>query len=252
MDRLRVFLTGATGRVGRVLVPAFREVYALRTLHRRPPEDDATAVLGDLQEPERLRALMEGFEVVVHLAAVSHEAPFVEEIVPANVVGAYNVFRAAHDAGARRIVFASTCHLVQFRQPEHTILTTDPYRPVTTYGVSKAFGEVLGRYYHDKFGMEFVAVRIGWLLPYDDPELRTSAPKRGIWLSPRDAVALFRLAVERPGVGYTVVFGISATDREVVSLGAAREALGYEPADDVVKLYGPFGCAQGRPGPQAV
>jgi uronate dehydrogenase len=239
MGRLRVFLTGATGRVGRVLVPAFREVYDLRTLHRRPPADCADAVLGDLQDRDRLSALMEGYDVVVHLAAVSHEAPFVEEIVPVNIVGAYNVVEAAHQAGVRRIVFASTCHVVQFRQSQRTIAAAEPYRPETIYGVSKAFGEVLGRYYHEQFGMEFVAIRIGWLLLYDDPELRTSAFKRGIWLSPRDAVSLFRLAIERPGVGYAVVFGTSTTDREVVSLRTAREALGYEPADDVVGLYGP-------------
>jgi len=239
MGRLRVFLTGATGRVGRVLVPAFREVYELRTLHRRPPADGADAVLGDLQDRDRLRALMEGFGVVVHLAAVSHEAPFVEEVVPANIVGAYNVFQAAQQAGVGRIVFASTCHVVQFRRSQRTIAAAEAYRPETIYGVSKAFGEVLGRYYYEQFGMEFVAIRIGWLLPYDDPELRTSAFKRGIWLSPRDAVSLFRLAIERPGVGYAVVFGTSTTDREVVSLRTAREALGYEPADNVVGLYGP-------------
>jgi uronate dehydrogenase len=239
MGRLRVFLTGGTGRVGRVLVPAFREAYDLRTLHRRPAPDDPDAVTGDLQDREKLKALMEGFDVVVHLAAVSREAPFVEEILPTNIVGAYNVFQAAQEARVRRIVFASTCHVAQFRQSHHTIAATEPYRPETIYGVSKAFGEVLGRYYHDQFGMEFIAIRIGWLLPYDEPELRTSAFKRGIWLSPRDAVALFRLAIEKPGVGYAVVFGTSTTDREVLSLRAAREALGYEPADDVARLYGP-------------
>ena len=50
MPRLKVFLTGATGRVGRVLVPAFREHYELRTLHRRPAPEDPTAVLGDLSD----------------------------------------------------------------------------------------------------------------------------------------------------------------------------------------------------------
>ncbi len=45
-SRLKVFLTGASGKVGRVLAPAFRGLYELRTLYRRPAPDDPTAVLG--------------------------------------------------------------------------------------------------------------------------------------------------------------------------------------------------------------
>jgi len=238
MPRLKVFLTGATGRVGRVLVPAFRECYELSTLHRRPAPDDPTAVPGDLSDRVRLAAQMAGCDVVVHLAAVSREAPFVEEIVPANIVGTYNVFQAALEAGVKRIVYASSCHVGRFKTGRHTIDARDPYEPETIYGVSKAFGEVLGRYYHDHHGLKFVAIRIGWLLPYDDPELRTRESKRRIWLSPRDGVALFRLAIEKPGVGFAIVSGTSITSEEILSLRSARESLGYDPQDDVVALYG--------------
>jgi nucleoside-diphosphate-sugar epimerase len=151
----------------------------------------------------------------------------------------YNVFEAAREAGVRRIVYASSCHVVRFRTTQRTFEVPDPFEPETTYGVSKAFGEVLGRYYHDLLGMEFVAIRIGWLVPYDDPELRSGGLKRRIWLSPRDAVSLFRLAVEKPGIGYAVVFGTSVTSPEVLSLRSAREVLGYQPEDDVSALYGP-------------
>jgi len=170
---------------------------------------------------------------------VSKEAPFAEEIVPSNIVGVYNTFEAAREAGVRRIVYASSCHVVGFRATQQTFEVADPFQPETTYGASKAFGEVLGRYYHDHHDLEFVAIRIGWLIPYDDPDLRTSGLKRRIWLSPRDAVSLFRLAIEKPEVGYAVVFGTSITSQEILSLRSARDALGYEPQDDVVALYGP-------------
>ena len=239
MPKLTVFLTGASGKVGRVLAPALRDAYQLRTLRRRPSTDDPEALLGDLQDRGRLRSQMEGAQVVVHLAAVSGEAAFAQEITPANIVGVYNVLQAAQEAGVRRVVFASSCHTFQFRRSQQVIEADGPYRPETLYGASKVFGEVLGRYYHEMFGMEFIAVRIGWLLPYEDPELRTSAFKRGIWLSPRDAVALFRLAIERPGIGYATVFATSKTAREVVNLRAASEILGYQPEDGVLELYGP-------------
>jgi uronate dehydrogenase len=234
---MTVFLTGASGNLGRAVVGSLRNCDELRTLRRRPAPEDPNAIIGDLQNRAKLRCWLAGVDVLVHLAAVSNEAPFVEQIVPANIVGAYNIFQAAHEAGVRRIVFASSCHTVPFRHAEAVIDVDDPYRPETTYGVSKAFGEVLGRYYHEWFGVEFVAIRIGWLLPNDDPELHTSALKRGIWLSPRDAIALLRLAIEKPGVGYAVVFGTSLTSPEVVSLRAARERLGYEPQDSVAARY---------------
>jgi len=238
MVNLHVFLTGPSGRVGRVLVPAFRGRYNLKTLHRRPAPDDATAMLGDLSDRSRLTTLMAGCHVLVHLAAISREAPFAEEIVPANIIGVYNVFQAALEAGVRRIVYASSCHVGRFKTGRHIIDPANPYEPETIYGVSKAFGEVLGRYYHDHHGLEFVAIRIGWLLPYDDPELRTREGKRRIWLSHRDGIALFRLAIEKPGVGFAIVSGTSITSQEILSLRSARASLGYEPQDDVLALYG--------------
>jgi uronate dehydrogenase len=239
MSRLKVFLTGATGRVGRVFAPAFRELYQLRSLYRRPAPDDPTAVLGDLHDADKLRSAMDGFDVLVHLAAMSWNAPFVAELVPANIIGAYNIFDAAKEAGVRRIVYASTCHVVHVKTATHTIDADAPLQPDSLYGATKAFGEVLGRFYHDRFGIEFVAIRIGWLLPYDDPELRTNDFKRRTWLSHRDGIALFRLAIEKPDVGFAVVHGTSITAEEILGLRSARDLLGYDPHDDVVALYGP-------------
>jgi len=146
---------------------------------------------------------------------------------------------AAKEAGVRRIVYASTCHVVHVKTATHAIDADDPLQPDSMYGASKAFGEVLGRFYHDRFGIEFAAIRIGWLLPYDDPELRTNDFKRRIWLSHRDGIALFRLAIEKPGIGCAVVHGTSLTSEEILSLRSARDLLGYHPQDDVVALYGP-------------
>jgi nucleoside-diphosphate-sugar epimerase len=95
----------------------------------------------------------------------------------------------------------------------------------------------MGRWYHDKHGMEFVGIRIGWFHPYDSPALRENEGARSIWFSPRDAVQLFRRAIETPNVGYALVFGTSITEVERLSLKTAREILGYEPEDDVTKLY---------------
>jgi uronate dehydrogenase len=237
MAKRKVLLTGAGGRIGPHLVPAFQEQYDLRTFDLRPVPGDPDTILGDLQDFAALRRAMEGIEVVVHLAATSDEAPFLEKLVPNNIVGLYNTYQAAHEAGVRRIVFASTCQTISAYPRDQRVEITDPVRPSTMYGATKVFGEVLGRWYHDRRGMEFVGIRIGAFQPYDSKGLRRpGSGARALWLSPRDAVRLFRRAIEKEGVGYVLVFGTSITERERMSLRPARELLDFEPEDNVADI----------------
>src|SRR5687767_11394918 len=97
--QLKVLLTGAGGRISAHIVGPFREVYDLRTLDLRPVPDDPNAITADLQDFEALKRAMEGRDVVVHLAAVSDEAPFLEKLVPHNIIGLYNTYQAAQEAG---------------------------------------------------------------------------------------------------------------------------------------------------------
>ncbi len=235
MSKLNVLVTGVSGRIGPHVVGPFRECYTLRMFDRRGDASQPDLIIVELLDFDALKRAMQGIDVVLHLAATSDERPFIEELVPNNIVGLYNVFQAAHETGVRRIVFASTCQTVLKYPHDRTVEITDPVRPCSIYGATKVFGEVLGRFYHDQHGMEFVGIRIGAFGVGTPEHLRRSAMFRHLWLSPRDAVKLFRCAIEKPGVGYAVVFGTSRTEREYLSLTAARELLGFEPDDDVMK-----------------
>lgn len=245
-NRLKVLITGVSGRVGPHLFDGFKDHYDLRTFDRRPFSGDPACFLGDLTDRASLDRAMEGREVVVHLAATPDEAPFVEDLVPNNVIGLYNTFEAAREAGVRRFVFASTIQTISCYPRETTVQITDPPRPVTLYGVTKVLGETMGRWYHDKHGMEFVGVRIGWFQPYDSPVLREKEGIRNSWLSPDDAVSIFRAAVEKPGLGYTLVMASSVTVHEFMSRAPAREALGYEAKDNVRDYIGETEKRSGR------
>lgn len=236
MSKPTVLLTGSGGRIGKHVVPALKQVWDLRTMDHRSVEWDPAARVCGLDNIAKLTELMVGCQAVIHMAATSDEAPFAEQLVPNNVVGLYNVFEASRAAGVRRMVFASTCQAVLAGRRDKPIRAEEPHRPVTLYGATKAMGEVMGRYYHDKHGLEFIAIRIGWFQPYDSELVRKKGGARGIWLSPRDAVKLLRCSVEKPGVGYAVVHGTSITEREVLGLQEAREALGYVPDDDVKSI----------------
>ena len=233
--RLNVLLTGSSGVIGKHLVESFARRYRLVTFDRSPAQNRQVDILGDLCDFRALKAAMKGIDVLVHLAATSDEASFTKELLPNNILGVYNTFQAAHEAGIRRIVFASSCQTVTMYTRDERIEISQPVRPGSVYGVTKVFGEVLGRYYHDRFGIEFAGLRLGAFASYNDPDLQRPSWLWRLWLSPRDAVSLFRCAIEKHKIGYSLVFGTSRTKPEVLALKPAKERLGFIPQDDVAK-----------------
>ena len=180
----------------------------------------------------------------MHLAGISSEAPFAD-VLGANIDGTYQVFDAARRAGVRRVVFASSNHAVGFT-PRTRLATVDlPPRPDTYYGVSKVFGEALGRLYVDRYGMQVVCLRIGsW---QDRPE----TPRHlSTWLSPSDGIRLLHAALTAPDVEFAVVYGTSANTRGWWDLRPAR-ALGYRPVDDAEDYAAAVLAEHGEPDPAA-
>jgi uronate dehydrogenase len=212
-------ITGAAGLIGSILR---RELTGeLRLLDIRPAEGCAVVDLRDLAAVERA---FDGVECVIHLGALSTEAPF-DEILEHNIRATYNVFEAARRCGVRRVVSASTNHVIGM-YPRSARLGVDvAVRPDTYYGVSKAFGEALGRLYAEKWGLEVACIRIGSVL-----ERPTTVRHLSTWLSPRDAVALFRACLAAP-LRFVIVYGVSRTSRGWWDMRPAQ-ALGYTPVDD--------------------
>ncbi len=228
---LKVLLTGPSGRLGPHLVGPFRDCYDLATFDlKHAPEPQS--FVGDLSEIEPLRVAMRGVDVVVHLAATSDEAPFIEKLLDPNVVGIYNVLEAARLENVRRIVFASSVQAVGFnrRGESETMNVVSLPRPNSMYGVTKVWGETLGRYYHDKHDLEFIALRLGAFEPYDSPNLRHRGYQE-IWLSPRDAVGVFRAAIEKEGIGYAILNATSKTRVEHMELQPTLDVLGWKPQE---------------------
>lgn len=227
---MTVLLTGAAGGIGTMLcerLPGYGHV--LRAFDRVPVPGVADTVTADLADDGALRAALRGCEAVVHLAGIPVESSF-ENILRTNVEGTYRLYEAARAEGVRRVVYASSNHAVGFtpRPPDGSgaVPAATPHRPDTFYGLSKCFGEDLGRLYRDRHGIETVALRIGSC--YDrPPDVRSLST----WLSPGDCGRLVHAALTAPDVGHTVVYGSSANTRIWWDLSGAR-ALGYEPADD--------------------
>jgi len=116
------------------------------------------------------------------------------------------------------------------------LVTADmPARPDGLYAVSKIFGEALGKYYAEAYGME-VVVRLGTVGREDRPG--RDARSFVSWLSHRDLAHLTERATEAPGVTYEIAFGASDNTWKIYDTLHARKALGYAPRDNAERFRG--------------
>jgi nucleoside-diphosphate-sugar epimerase len=231
-DRL-LAITGGAGRIATAIRPFLRERYRLRLADVRgatdllPTEEFVEADVSDLATAERV---CDGAQAVVHLAADPSTAGTWETVRRLNIEATYNVFEAARRHGVNKVVFASTNHVMGFYYLEQDwpIGTDTPIRPDSLYGVSKAFGEALARYYADAFGMSMICIRIGWFTTRtpNHPQLNS------LWISPRDIAQLIGLALETER-RFGIYNGTSNNPQRHWDLQSARDELGYAPQDDV-------------------
>jgi uronate dehydrogenase len=222
-----VLITGAAGGIGRMIRPLLRGVYPtirLSDIVELAPEAGEEFVKADLTDIGALERLCAGVDGVIHLGASAVEDAWAP-ILNNNLIGCYNLFEAARRQRVKRIVFATTNHVVGFYRRQRTIDHTVMPRPDSRYGVSKAFGEALGRMYADKYGLAVFNIRIGNVdrRPVDRRRL-------SIWISPRDLVQLMRIGLEHPEIHFEVVYGVSANARAWHD-NANAYRLGYAPAD---------------------
>ena len=242
----RILITGAAGEIGRALHAGLRGRYALLRLldvrEIRNLDAGEESVVANLVEPEAARAATRGIDCVVHLAGVPREAPW-EQILPNNIVASYNLFEAARANGVKRVIFASSNHVVGFYRAGRTVGVSEPPRPDSRYGVSKVFGEALGRLYADKHGLSVACLRIGSFRerPRNARQLRT-------WISHRDTVQLVQRCIDAPRFHFIVVYGVSANTRNRWRDDAAR-LIGYRPEDDAERYAGEIAAITDPPGP---
>ncbi len=225
----KLVLTGAGGRLGSYLREPLTKL--CDELVSTDILDDIgqtyageTYVKADLGDLAAMEEILKGADQVVHFGAIGDEAPW-ENILHSNIIGAYNIWEAAHRNGVKRVVYASSIHAVGMYPKTQFIGTDVPHRPDTYYGLAKCFAEDLGSLYWDKRGIESVCLRI---LSAAQP---TNPRAIGSHLSYDDLVHLVERAIDTPITGFTIIYGVSNNDRAPVDNHLAS-FLGYRPKDN--------------------
>jgi uronate dehydrogenase len=221
-------MTGAAGNIGRhlraTLGDAFDELILLDIEKVKPTAPHERSMQVDLRDAEALRQALDGLDGVIHLGGIADEADF-HDLVDVNIIGIYNLLKAARMGGVWKVVCASSNRLTGFYPTNHLVSPNNPFRPDGLYGVSKAAAETLCRLYSDKFGLQVACLRIGSF----EPEPSTSRELH-TWLSPHDCEQAFRAAITS-AYDFTTFYAVSANAQLWWDL-APGLAVGFAPCDD--------------------
>lgn len=242
----KVLITGASGLIGGLVIAGLSDKYEFSGFSRRPvagiPHTQA-----DISDIEALRRASKGMDMVLHLAAETQDFDDWDRVMDITIGGTLAMYRAAQEAGVRRVVFMSTgstmCGYEWFegspygalaanaydRLPSGTRMIDylDPPRPDSFYGVGKLFGENTGRLFSDRYGISVLCIRLGAVLASDKPEMVRHFPG---YLAQADAVQMVDRCLGAPdSIRFDIFDAISDNSRRWRDTSHAKEVLGWTP-----------------------
>lgn len=239
MGKKRVGITGAAGVIGTILRRGLAGGYGLvlfdqKNIAAAPGEK---SVVVDFGKREQLKGLFAGLDALVHLAGDPRPNAPRQATHRNNFLATSFVFDEARESRVPKVVFASSNFYHEgdigkaLRDAGGPLIALDRApTPQCLYGESKVFGEQLGRHL-SHLGAQFVALRIGWAVPEDDPARYGGAYMRAVYCSHGDLVRAFSRALEVES-DWLAAFAVSRNRRGVFDLAETENKLGFSPIDD--------------------
>lgn len=235
----RVGITGSAGNIGSTLQKGLCDKYDLCLYDMRDARPVCKAFFKKIDFAQRgqLDGVFNGLDALIHLAGNPHPDAPRAQTYRNNFEATSYVFEEARKAGVRKIVYASSnfyheaaiAQILDGSMRQKITLDMAP-SPISLYGESKVYGESLGRHLA-YLGMQFVALRIGWTVPQDDPSLYGGAYMRAVFCSKRDLVTAFDRALQVQTT-FMPAFVTSNNTHNVFDLAETKRTLGFEPQDN--------------------
>lgn len=236
--RRKVLVTGAAGNIGSYFAANSHLKYALTLMVHEQDEEAkeleqyGEVVKGDITDLDGMKTMCQGMDTVVHLAADPSPSATWDSLRELNINGTYNTFVAAKAAGCRRVIYASSIHAVSGYPADVQVKTSEPVNPGDLYGVSKCFGEALGRYMAEQENLSVIAIRIGGFQPLESVHKESGVGLLDAWVSQRDLNQLIDKCIDAESIKFAILHGLSDNRFKRLDISDARELVGYAPQDD--------------------
>lgn len=272
---MSIIITGGCGLIGanlaRIMVEKGREVVTFDITSAQALPDDlapkVTHVQGDITNfSEVLNAFRDhGVKEVFHLAATlsapSEANPW--RAYKINSGGTYHALEAARICGVGKFVFSSSMGAYGMGH-DGDISDETIQQPTIIYGVTKVFGELLGRYYHRKFGIDFRGVRLpqivgpgvtsGGFGQYNPGMIEAAAQglPYEVWVPGDTVLPLMYIKDAIRSLAEIYEADASAIETRVYNLGQITPSPTAAELADIVKGFFPGAQTSFKPDPQAV
>ena len=213
---MKIIITGGAGGAGQACVRDFREhghdVCCLDL--RESPAENVETRIADLMDLAATEKAIEGFDAIVHLAAIPAPRPRKDwpDVWRINTQTTYNVFEAAARKDIKKIALASSICAVGFcggwRCDELPYLPIDedyPNRSQEPYSASKLANEIMALSFQLSLGVQAICLRLGNIRSTKEKGLGFLACEPNFaTITPEDVAQGFRLAVESEGIDYAI------------------------------------------------
>lgn len=240
---MRIIITGASGIIGSVLMKCLSFYHDVIGIDKKPSAD--VTKLDLVKEPQKIRSLLAGSDIVIHLAWNRRENTILTKpILPENKKMGELIYELALEQKIPRVIFASSVHVSmghirEYHYPEifkdtkihrrlHTdkkISIQDGFYPLGAYGASKVYLEALGKAYSTK-GLQVIAVRFGNVTPDN------GFGEYPFWLSHKDCCQFIeKCCIVKNLPRFSTLFAISDNACNPFDISEARKILGYKPQD---------------------
>ncbi len=241
----KIFITGISGTIGTIVNSALSPLFEIDGI-------DANGLGSKLQNMTDLTSCYKFFEnadVVIDLAATADQYAGWDEIYHNNFIATRNAYEASRMAGVKKFIFASSNHAAgnfELDEPYKSIVEGNygdishgnfelinsecQIRPDGYYGISKALGESIGRYYSDVHGMSVFCLRIGTVRADDKPQ---NIRQLATFLFQKDLVSLILKCIDAPtDLKFGIYYGVSNNKWRFWDIENSSKELGYSPQCD--------------------